>query len=141
MQAVQVHVCGIAGKCSATNCKYFFPKDLKDHTTFDEDGTIHLKRGDGYVNTCSPLPLGLLRCNTDFKPTFLSPPDFLSYYYMTKYMTKNEASNKQFNIMALASQKMHEKYRTAENKSSFEAGKAMIRSMNMRTFTQPGQGP
>ena len=49
-------------------CRFGFPKDLREATTFDDDmGGIVGQRDDAYLNSFNPFIASVLRCNHDVK--------------------------------------------------------------------------
>jgi len=71
------------------NCKARFPREVIDQTHVDkETGAIKLRKGEGWINTFTPVVTFLLRCNTDVTSLLSGTAIKAVVAYISDYVTK-----------------------------------------------------
>ena len=69
-------------------CKARFPRLVVIKSFVDEDGHLHLKKLEPWINTISPVVTYLLRCNTDVTSLRSGTAAKAAIHYLTNYVTK-----------------------------------------------------
>jgi hypothetical protein len=74
---------------SLGKCKARFPRQLFEQTVVDlNTGALHMKKGEAWVNTFTPIVTYLLRCNTDVTSLLSGTAIKAVVAYISDYVTK-----------------------------------------------------
>ncbi|KAJ3899403.1 hypothetical protein F5879DRAFT_772747, partial [Lentinula edodes] len=70
------------------DCRFQLPRDIVQHTSFNEDGYLVLKCNDGNVNGHNPIITVAERCNSDAKPIGSGAVAMAMFQYFGNYTIK-----------------------------------------------------
>jgi len=71
------------------DCRFHFPRILRDSTGLDADGDIQIERHHHWTNAFGPIFTYCLRCNTDTRTLWGNSSDSLAAtFYVTHYISK-----------------------------------------------------
>ena len=82
-----VHVCGT--HCQRDGeCRARFPREVREASSFDEDGALHLRHQESMMNSFNFILTYLMRCNTDVTCLLSGTQVRAVLGYVTDYVTK-----------------------------------------------------
>lgn len=77
------------GKKTVRRCKARFPREVRATTMVDPDeGYLYQKKGEAWINWCTPVLTYLMRCNTDVTSLLSGTAIKAVTAYVTDYITK-----------------------------------------------------
>ena len=125
--SILCHDCKFSDKCTRGSCAYNYPMDLTDETAFTDAGELVFQRNNGFSNGNNPLITSVLRCNTDVKQLVLGGGGLARWFYMSKYMSKNEAALGRYYAISAAAVESYNRWRNTSDPVAKQA-LDMIRS-------------